>query len=25
MDLAQAKSFPDGTAIHVYQPITTTA
>jgi dihydrofolate reductase len=23
MDLAEAKSFPDGTAIHVYQPITT--
>jgi dihydrofolate reductase len=24
MDLAEAKSFPDGTAIHVYQPIATT-
>jgi hypothetical protein len=24
MDLAEAKSFPDGTAIHVYRPITTT-
>jgi dihydrofolate reductase len=24
MGLAEAKSFPDGTAIHVYQPITTT-
>jgi dihydrofolate reductase len=23
MDLAEAKRFPDGTAIHVYQPITT--
>jgi dihydrofolate reductase len=23
MDLAEATSFPDGTAIHVYQPITT--
>jgi dihydrofolate reductase len=25
MDLAEARTFPDGTAIHVYQPITTTA
>jgi len=25
MDLAEAKRFPDGTAIHVYRPITTTA
>ena len=24
LDLAEAKSFPDGTVIHVYQPITTT-
>src|SRR6266516_2952247 len=24
VDLAEAKSFPDGTVIHVYQPITTT-
>ena len=24
MELAEAKSFPDGTVIHVYQPITTT-
>ena len=24
LDLAEAKSFPDGTLIHVYQPITTT-
>src|SRR5215475_11986121 len=23
MDLAEASSFPDGTAIHVYQPVTT--
>jgi len=25
MDLAEAKRCPDGTAIHVYRPITTTA
>ena len=24
VDLAEAKSFPDGTVIHVYQPIATT-
>jgi hypothetical protein len=24
VDLAEARSFPDGTVIHVYQPITTT-
>ena len=24
VDLAEAKSFPDGTVIHVYQPVTTT-
>ena len=24
VDLAEAKSFPDGTVIHVYQPIKTT-
>jgi hypothetical protein len=24
VDLAEAKSFPDGTVVHVYQPITTT-
>jgi dihydrofolate reductase len=25
MDLAEAESFPDGTTIHVYRPITTAA
>jgi len=24
VDLAEAKSFPDGTVIHVYRPITPT-
>ena len=24
VDLAEAKTFPDGTAIHVYQPVATT-